>query len=669
MNAEQTRGLSALAGSLGARELKDRQFQETMMMDQYVRGQQKEDEAYQLQEQQYYQMLNEKADGLLGPDREKVNQKALAFQSDIKKKIRMYGGDRKLFMQNGGNGVMANYSSSITNSEEFTTYKENKENLARILSIQEKGMGHLLVQKDVDSMQAYERNKGGKISYSGVMSEIELPDQNNYDLGAPIPMSDIMNNKENYMKILGNYRLHFPNDDNPTDEHIKAFANKMGYGGKGSNRDMLNFKMKLALINSAKKAAKEPARKADDRKVNLLLEGKKVLHALPKHITVGEIYDKGANFYVDQAKGDTRIAQNLSSDSWNYMGRKRNLDEDSFLDISKNSNFIPGFGKMVHGRDEVFGDMFKLANSASWNPGLKDKIANTVLGKEVKDGKVTLDPDENFFRADGVKLDGGRRLEKGAYEGQYDILGISTAVKTTADDGTDQLLMTVHDDNGDLDEKNTKNFADALKDNEGNGTFVIALQNKDGDTFYREVDMESQGMMNLLTNELGADVILNELHESNRLQEETDQAARSIIGEKQNRNREAYLTIDRELENSPAFEMEATDFADLNNTGLNRSDMMKSFYLAASENGPLGAFVADNSFSKTMAQTGGPEILSLLKDHSGDLSDSQLIDKWLMLATNSNPARTPEEKVQFQEDVQFAGRWKAELVNYRKANK
>lgn len=654
-------GLAALANSLKTRESKDREFQNTMVADQYIRNQQLEKQQYAAQEQQYYENINAKADELLGYDKARIQEKAIALQRDMKEKIKMYGGSQKLFMRSGGQALLGKMSRNITGSQEFATYQKNKENLARIMDAQSKGMGHLLTQNDLDSMRNYEKNKGGEISFSGIMAEIELPDPNNYDLNQNIPMEDILGHKDNYLKILGNYKMHFPGDEDVTREEVKAFANKMGYGGQGSNRDALNFRRKLMLLKASQKPTKDKARKEDDRDVNTFVEAKRMLQYFPSNMPVEEIYSKeNADFFRKAAANNGAIRQNFSSDEWNFISKKHNLDETG-IDVNSDQHWL---GRKI---DEVYQDNFKLANAASWMPLLKDQIAGAVLQKEVVNGKIDLEPNENFYRMDGVKLDGSEKLEPEIYKGKYEILGISAASKTVDSQGKEQLLMTVHDNDGELDEEMTAKFADNLKGNTAKSTMVIAVRDESQNIFYREIDFEDQNTINVLSKNLGENAILNDLHDSQRLNEETNQAATRMAEEQIESNRNQYITIDNELQENPSFKMEAHDFASLSDPSLNRSNLMKGFYLASSGSAPISSLVEKNLFTEIVS-LGGEEILSSFKDFKTNKSDEKLIDDWLMAVSQDLDVDTPEGKKDFQDNVSFASQWKASLKNYKKIN-
>ena len=59
-------------------------------------------EADQLKQIKYQEEISKFADTLLGPDRDKINEKAKFLQGRIKEQIASYGGDMGKFFENGG---------------------------------------------------------------------------------------------------------------------------------------------------------------------------------------------------------------------------------------------------------------------------------------------------------------------------------------------------------------------------------------------------------------------------------------------------------------------------------------------------------------------------------------------------------------------------------------
>ena len=197
---------------------------------------------------------------MLEKDRNQINKRIGMAQDQITNHMRDAGGSKKRFMEQGGLSVMSKISNDIMRSPESVTYQENKKNLAKILEAKEKGMGHLLSPRDIESLENYENNpNGGSISYSGIMNEIEIPPAANFDYGTDIPLEKILSNGSNMMRIQANYAMTYPDAPKPNYADIYAFAKKMGYGGTGSNQT----KMRAAAAESIKRAQYDKNKKAN----------------------------------------------------------------------------------------------------------------------------------------------------------------------------------------------------------------------------------------------------------------------------------------------------------------------------------------------------------------------------------------------------------------------
>lgn len=670
MNQNQGQGAIALTRSLDNGAAEDRNFQATMQLDQYVKQQRYEQEQAQLQEQRYYDNINEQAKNLLGYDQEKIQQRARKIQSSIQEKMKFYGGDKRKFMANGGHQILSKFESNVVNSPEFNTFKENQKNLTRIMDAQMKGFGHLITPQDIDSVKRYQENKGGTITYAGQMSEVDMPDPNNYDLGRDIPMSDILTHKDNYVKILGNYKMQNPENDNPSPEELMAFGYSMGYGTKGSNRESLRFAQKLALTKAAQKPVKSPEVKADKRQVDVLTNMTKTLGMMPDGMRVQEFYDpetlEEVNFYRDRALGrngnakDNYIAQNVSKDPWNFKSRKSNLDEAAFFDIHS-----PGdgaIGSLFRAKERMFNDQFMIAGANRILEGFEHGIANAIFGQEVVNNKINLEPDESMFRMDGVQMSNSERLEPGKYEGDYEIVGLTTAGYTTDSKGQGQLLMTVHDDNGDIDKDATKNFRDGLTDQKVQPSIVMALKNKDGLLFYKKINIEQDNVRSVIMEKLGDSAILNDEIEAGQRNSETFAVAERAASQMEESYRGAMVTIDKQLEENPSFKQEAGPYSDPVNQSINRSELMKSAYVVMSGASDPSQYVKSMNFDNII-KAAGPEVETKFKTFGHSMGDEALIDYWLS-AMNKNES---EEVV--QNNYNFAQQWKLALKEYSKINK
>lgn len=668
----QNAGQAVLNQSLNDRQSADRDFQANLMLDNYVQQRNAEKQMAQEQQNQYYDLINQKADLLLGYDREKVNQRARELHNRVSEKIKFYGGNLQKFMNNGGARMMNRFTGDLLNSPEFSLYRRNKENLARIMDAQQKGYGHLLLQKDVDSMMRYKENKGGEITYNGLMTQLEMPDPNNYDLGQDVPIEDIVGHKENYMKILGNYMMHYPDDQNVTMEDIKAFAYKMGYGIKGSNREKQRFLQKMAL---KQKQATTKSPKADKRPINALTEIHTVLSQMPAGKTVEEFYDVSGesyankNFYEELANKNELASNFISQTPWTLMARNVNLDEASFFDIGDKEKTSTPLGVAVKAYDYLFKDMFRLANATRILEGHEKKVAELLFGsKPQEDGTFEIAPTEDMFRMDGVQVTGNEKLEEGAYNSRYTIEGIATGSLTRTSDGKGQLLMTVHDDDGDIDTKQTKKFVDGLAGNEVKPVVLMAVKNEEGNVFYKRMPIDDVTFRSTLLEATGEDFLLNDEVDAQQRRSDEENAARAILDQDQAMYTKYAATVDNALNQNAAFQKETLDFSEPNNPELNRSALMKGWYAVASQFSDPNPLAQNFSFSQMFS----PEFVKLnpelakvkskLQSFNHSMSDEELIDVWTK-AMNKDENADVRARNTF-----FAEQWKHILKEYNEIN-
>ena len=179
--------------------------------------------------------IKKQTDQLLGYDRKKLREIQTGALNTLKNQIAANGGDYSRFMNNGGRAILDNYKSSILNSDLYSNYQENQKNMQTILELEKKGMGHLINPVDRANMNAYQRNKGGKISYTGQMMQVELPDGRNYDWNTNAPVKHILYYNGNYTKIMENYRMSFPGlKQPPSTEDLYTYVRSQ-YSVRGTN--------------------------------------------------------------------------------------------------------------------------------------------------------------------------------------------------------------------------------------------------------------------------------------------------------------------------------------------------------------------------------------------------------------------------------------------------
>lgn len=627
-----------------------------MALNQFTQQQNAQKQQAAQQEAEYYARLNEKAEKMLGPDRERFNKMIADMQGSIRDKVAFYGGSMKDFLKNGGHRIMESFTGKITASPEYNSYIKNKENSVKLMDAIESGHGHLISPRDKQAMEQYELTGQGKITYSGLMTEIDMPSANNYNLGQDIPMTDILFNEGNYMKVLSNYMTNFPNDKNPTTEDLLGFMHLMGYGKKGSNREALNAarRAKEQAIKDAKAQAKEIAKQP--QLYSTTLSGILSDYVKPGE-SINNFYDTDANTFKPKNRlknliqnGDTYLANNvdgefkLSSYAVNENESGWDADTDNFINTMFQKNF---------GNRYAPTEAYEVASQH------KQTIAELYLAKEANEqGNFFMDPSNvsDMFSTKGVELTGSNNLEAGEYEGEYENVGIITGLVGKTAEGNNQMLMNIVDSDGEIDTDKQRDFINGMDNGEVKMSYFIALKNKDNERlYYKRINLDDTNKLSSLNAKIGsADDMKKQNQAANRLSAEKKQAAADVAAA-QNMYDQQLLSIDARVEQSPNFQQEAMMYAKSGNEAENRSSIMKSFYSVT------GLDVNSQAFHEYMQLA--PEAAKLMRIYGTDITEEQLIDNFI---DEVNRSSTPEE---ISSNEELRSEWKNAYKRYMEINK
>lgn len=597
-------GLLGLTESTNNRESAIRDLGVLERMGDKVKQEQQEELAAQQQKEQIAERMYAMSDQLLEKDRIAINKRIAMSQSQIQSHLNEYGGSKKDFMSNGGLSVMNKISNDIIRSPEAIRYQENQKNLAKVLEAKEKGLGHLLSPRDLKSLEDYENNEdGAAITYSGIMSEIELPPSAAFQLGEQIPLANIVSYGSNMMKIKQNYDI--ANPDKPLDINdpnyyrtIMAFAKKMGYGGVGTSSAMLQ-----ANVAKAKAFAKANSNNPESSKAktSYLNEVVTSFNKVPR-VTVtdltksveeggygGSMLDKLITTQPGKSGPERPELRKILKNKSQVRSLKRNLSERG-VDAT---DFRPPWnsGEEANLRELLFNKEYGLKESYEILPSLSNKVAERVFdGLEIVNGKLSdYIPEKGMYRMDGELISNENELDDDIDDGNrgsYKILGTYTAMKAgDGKNGKQSLLMNAYDgDEIDIDATNQidEGYRGEYGGSESIMTTVIALENeKTGDVYYKEVELGDPAIRNALQNVTGADDDITKT-----VQQEKDSVAQLAAIEANTTEQQiifdtAKKQLDREVFSDPSFEMESEEFYGEGSGGqLNRNNMMKSFYMA-----------------------------------------------------------------------------------------
>ena len=196
-------GMTGLASGIDRVDEAQRGLATLQQLDNGIQKDKAESLLMQEMEAKQYEEIQNKASELLEPDRDRIRAKSIHLQSAIRSKIKEYG-SRKAFFENGGLSLLSKYKTDLLTSKETTLYKDNKENMTKILAMQEAGKGGMLSKIDLINLQNYQNGKSDVITYSGLKSEVDIPEKA-FDYGSVIASEKILHYGNNYMKIYGNF--------------------------------------------------------------------------------------------------------------------------------------------------------------------------------------------------------------------------------------------------------------------------------------------------------------------------------------------------------------------------------------------------------------------------------------------------------------------------------
>lgn len=498
-----TQGIDGLYGNIDRSQSAKEELGVLQVLDQQIQQKRNQQEQNQLKEQAYYNEISKFADTLLAPDRDKINEKAKLLGMQIRDSIRLYGGSAEKFFANGGHRQLSQYKRDVINSEESSQYLDNKKNMEYIIDIQRQGKGHLLNQFDLANLEAYQKNGGGKITYSGMLNEIDMPDPRAYDYATDIPAADILHNNANYMKIYGNWKLANPNEEREPTEHDLLVFTKKHYNKKGMNtaRQLALEKQKLAELKNLQ-GGKGPKEQFYVGEVSRLLS------YMPSNAS--GFYNR--NLYSDFAYKNQ--LNTLARDSFVDYANDHALDHKAFFDTGHVTGGALG---------RWFSEEYAPANARVFFQGTEHLVTKSVLNISDDDqidavNKVVknIKPQSNWYDAAGRNLGTIEdELDYETYLGDYDIKGIvNIGVVKTDNNGNPKfnMLMDIYDSDN-INEEKTKEYNEGfLKyDKDGNvskdanirNEMAIVLQREDGTRFYAPFDPGDPNIATKLNVDLG----------------------------------------------------------------------------------------------------------------------------------------------------------------------
>ncbi len=581
--------LATMADGIVQRQQQDKELQTLERMNARIDRDRQMDARAAQEEKLYYDQIREESKNLLPADRKKIAERAKQIRSKSRELLEIYGGDKSKFMNNGGREMLNNYQDELLSSEEMIDFQENSKNLERILDAQRRGLGHLINRKDLRNLRNYDPEKGGNITYGGLLQEIEIDElRQNFNYDEQITYSAILNHKGNRALIESNFMMTYPDEGEgpngrPTEGQIRSFMYEMGYGGLGTDRTMQKEELlrERAQAKAANKKAKEIGK---DGKRLFTTDYAQYLNSFKRAYPEGvnasnwrEKYNGNFTGSVIETSGAGKGLVKKERD-WTVYGTGYDYNKPGMFDINN-----PTY---------AWGNDYQLTEGRKMFSGGEADIAKAVFGENqmIEGGYLkNFSVSRDTFDSTGNRLDPDmdETTEGGDFYGNYKIEGISQAYFVKDMNGNKKIVTDlIHPDSHEIVKEEDQRWKDdQYKTNEWETGAVIALRDNDGKLFYQEVDLkENRAVRNAINN----------LYEGNDYTEtiESEQASEERRYEIQVKNNKEAAELKQNIavgnqiiENNPRFATINRDYSQPGTDGnINRSDLIKTAHLAMYQN-------------------------------------------------------------------------------------
>jgi hypothetical protein len=579
-----------------------------------------------LAEQQYYERIRQETDKMLEGDRMQINKKAKAIQRQISDNIKLFGGSRKKFLASGGLGMLNDYSNTLLDSEEVQTYKANKVNLEKILDLKEKGMSDLILPRDMQALEDYQRNGRGTITYGGVMNQIEMPPNAAFTFGENAETMDIVMYKNNKTKLLGNMMMENPDKDyskltqEQLDNEIMAYASAKGYSVPGTTKDTTRMGGATSGVTSPRTSgSSKPAEVAETISGNLAYIFAK---------------DPGkTTSFEDMSKGITHESNNP------LLGTM--IGHQKFDVITKvEPSLLERFGEAVHdkipGMDiakKYFGVEYDLENrymvrgGVSFDGQMARAAAEHVFGQMTPDDEgymnIQINGGKGEYFGNGVLIENAEAFKNSRWKVEGMVGGYKANIQNK-----DAMIMDAIDEHGNIAEDRQETMYDSYNKEAqvgGREAMFLLLKDQDGNMIYKEVPYEGYISQNnfgqSVEKHVGSNDLSDEFKENYSKTQRRIEEANKVKIERGSRPK---IKVEQPIFQSPLFEQQIRQNFNFGTNGSRRMNLAKAFYLAMAQQGKsdIEQMVTKDYFSTFVGEIFGFE--KELK--SKQITDSQLLN-------------------------------------------
>ena len=632
-----------------------------------------EEQQAALIEQKFYEQIRAEAEQMLAGDKSKINARSKNLQAQIRSQIKANGGSRSKFLANGGVAVLGDYSKNLLESKEVAQFKENKINLEQLLEIKKKGMGHLLADKDRLSLSEYNKHGTGTISYSGLKSEIEIPPADSFMFGTYATPMEMLQHGENYMKILGNYKIDNPDSEIETYDQQKQYetllmyTREQGWTQRGSKMDPNAYRRRQS-------SQRTDGRKTDkDGKVMITRSGDLTAYfgIYNQNISLDEMNEShllkdeylkntfGNKTYSKKGVGRMTILDGLGQTAAYASGIGGLLMTSGLWDYEENNGYIPR-GAADLGRNMAV-PLWKTENTSDYT--IENGTIKNVKGTDL----------ENVYFANGAPVLNKDHMKNGDYK----ILGAFAGYEFLAQ-GESYLVVDAVDKNGKMDKDRNEDLyvtREGAEEPEGKRAMFITLEDKKGNTFYQKINYSG------LSQERDLAAALGDSNDLSRQFMEREQNEKSLASKKEqiliHKESKADLEVNHEIfDTNVSFQEAMASYNSYNSGGTRRSNIMKAFYMAQFDTitsnekiahlADLNGSVNDNDFFTQLIQGHGLEL---------DLKDVNITDEKLMdlieasMTSDSYNSDTPNKKETLRSNRIFVSRMRNYLRKARTITK
>jgi biotin-(acetyl-CoA carboxylase) ligase len=634
MNLGAIAGLTGLSKSVDYVGQNQREFAQ---MDNIEKDIAKDEQAnlmaQELEAKQYEEIAN-KATEMLEPDRIKIKARSLEFQKTIRSKIEEYG-SRKAFFENGGVGLLSKYKSDILTSPETLSYTDNKKNMEQLMKIMADGKGHLIADIDKQKLDDYNAGIGdGKISYSGMKSEVTIPEKY-YNYGEDVPAEVIL--KSNYLQIYNNWLLDNPNmgalKGKDLNEELLSYTYKNHYG-QGVN--MQKYQSDLSEQQLAKQrqaVATAGTGKNEEIPISYVAATNRVLTQIQAS-SPARIHDlmNPENFLKKTAVTNKslsgifgRVHEYVTADS-NYVSANWG---DAFTKtlstaVGIDNKYTPASAVIVPmlNKTNIMKELYQGTNpNGNVNVGINSESFYAPNGNKL--------PEEYVKRAIKNKLNQDMVFGGLIYAYIDDKDNLVTQIKDSSgkmlgkkDEKTGKYKMTTEE------EDHMSGFSGNLK----NEMFAI-LTTKDGEKIYQRLDVNSMKGEDALAKAIGKedDVTTTVKRRQQQAVAESNEMQQVKFNAKVVQNDVAIASGEGGIFNMPEFKADASLTKVAN--GFNRYNAVKAYYMALTyitENGKnrlQGNFSPDLMLQDKYYLRSNPNNFQKAVNYSKELSDKMIDSK------------------------------------------